>query len=119
MAHVPRSTLAGARVMFTGKLRQLTREEAEVSLSVRSLVETDAITLPFLQTAARALGAVPARVVTKRVALVIAGKRSSGAKLRDAERLGVPVISEDQWAARCAEAQAGALPCPTRAPHSS
>jgi DNA ligase (NAD+) len=70
-------TLAGAQVVFTGTLRRWTRGQAE------RLV--------------RDAGGVPADSVGKKTRYVVAGE-AAGSKLDRARRLGVTVLSEDEFA---------------------
>jgi DNA ligase (NAD+) len=70
------SKLAGATVVFTGKLERFTRDEAKAQ--------------------AERLGAKVAGSVSKNTALVVAGP-GAGSKLKKAEELGVKVLTEDEW----------------------
>jgi DNA ligase (NAD+) len=70
------STLAGATVVFTGKLERFTREQAEAQ--------------------AERLGAKVAGSVSKNTLYLVAGP-GAGSKLKKAEQLGVKVLSEDDW----------------------
>jgi len=70
------SRLAGATVVFTGKLERLTREEAKAQ--------------------AERLGAKVAGSVSKNTLYLVAGP-GAGSKLKRAEELGVKVLSEDEW----------------------
>ena len=70
------SELAGATVVFTGKLERLTRDEAKAQ--------------------AERLGAKVAGSVSKNTAYLVAGP-GAGSKLKKAEELGVKVLSEDDW----------------------
>ncbi|MDR1008886.1 MAG: NAD-dependent DNA ligase LigA [Rickettsiales bacterium] len=68
--------LFGKTIVFTGSLAKFTREQA--------------------QNLARTLGANPATSVSKRTDFVVAGG-DAGTKLDDARKLGVNVISEDEF----------------------
>jgi DNA ligase (NAD+) len=70
------SQLAGATVVFTGKLERLTRDEAKSQ--------------------AERLGAKVAGSVSKNTLYVVAGP-GAGSKLKKAQELGVKVLSEDDW----------------------
>ncbi len=70
------SELAGATVVFTGKLERLTRDEAKAQ--------------------AERLGAKVAGSVSKSTLYLVAGP-GAGSKLKKAEELGVKVLSEDDW----------------------
>ncbi len=70
------SKLAGATVVFTGKLERFTRDEAKAQ--------------------AERLGAKVAGSVSKNTALVVAGP-GAGSKLKKAGELGVKVLTEDEW----------------------
>ncbi|MDO8588596.1 MAG: NAD-dependent DNA ligase LigA [Armatimonadota bacterium] len=70
------SPLAGKRFVFTGELRNLTREEAEEKV--------------------RLLGGSASSSVSKNTDCVVAGERA-GSKLAKARELGVAVISEDDF----------------------
>jgi len=72
------SPVAGQTVVFTGKLERMTREEAKAR--------------------AEALGVKVAGSVSRKTDLVVAGP-GAGGKLKNAEALGVKVISEDDWLA--------------------
>ena len=62
--------------MFTGKLAQFTREEGEARVKER--------------------GGRAASSVSKKTDYVVAGEKA-GSKLAKAEKLGVPVISEEDF----------------------
>ncbi len=70
------SQLAGATVVFSGKLERLTRDEAKSQ--------------------AERLGAKVAGSVSKNTLYLVAGP-GAGSKLKKAEELGVKVLSEDDW----------------------
>jgi DNA ligase (NAD+) len=72
-AHSP---VAGKTVVFTGSLEKMTREEAKAQ--------------------AERLGAHAAGSVSKKTDLVVAGP-GAGSKLADAKKLGITVLSEDEW----------------------
>ncbi|MDO8295583.1 MAG: NAD-dependent DNA ligase LigA [Caulobacter sp.] len=66
----------GKTVVFTGSLQTMTRDQAEAR--------------------AQALGAKTAGSVSKKTDLVVAGP-GAGSKLKDAEKHGVQVLTEDEW----------------------
>ena len=70
------SQLAGATVVFTGKLERFTRDEAKAQ--------------------AERLGAKVAGSVSKNTLYLVAGP-GAGSKLKKAEELGVKILSEDEW----------------------
>lgn len=70
------SVVAGKTVVFTGSLEKFTRDEAKAS--------------------AERMGAKTSGSVSKKTDLVVAGP-GAGSKLKDAEKFGVKVISEDEW----------------------
>ena len=70
------SPVSGKTVVFTGSLEMMTRSEATAT--------------------AKRLGAHVVNSVSAKTDLVIAGP-GAGSKLKDAARLGVTVISEDDW----------------------
>ena len=70
------TAIAGKTVVFTGTLEKMTREEAKVL--------------------AERMGAKAAGSVSKKTDYVVAGP-GSGSKLADAKKLGVKVLTEDEW----------------------
>ncbi len=70
------SQIYGKTIVFTGSLEQMTREEAKVF--------------------ADRLGARVSASVSKKTDLVVAGP-GAGSKRKDAEKLGVKIISENEW----------------------
>jgi DNA ligase (NAD+) len=70
--------VAGKTLVFTGTLEKMTRDEAK-ALAVR-------------------LGARVSNAVSKNTDYVIAGPKA-GSKLTDAQKLGVKVLTEDEWLA--------------------
>ena len=70
------SPLAGKTVVFTGTLERMTRSEAKAR--------------------AERLGAKVAGSVSKKTDYVVAGP-GAGSKLKDARKLGVKVLKEDEW----------------------
>jgi DNA ligase (NAD+) len=72
------TAVAGKTVVFTGALEKMTRDEAKAQ--------------------AEALGAKTAGSVSKKTDLVVAGP-GAGSKLKDAEKHGVQVLTEDEWLA--------------------
>ncbi|MEJ2433517.1 MAG: NAD-dependent DNA ligase LigA [Pseudolabrys sp.] len=70
------SKIAGKTVVFTGSLEKMTREEAKAQ--------------------AERLGAHASGSVSKKTDFVVAGPRA-GSKLANAKKLGVQVLSEDEW----------------------
>ena len=70
------SPVSGKTVVFTGALEQMTRDEAKAM--------------------AERLGAKVAGSVSKKTDYVVAGP-GAGSKLKDAQKHGVQVLSEDDW----------------------
>ncbi len=70
------SKIAGKTVVFTGSLEKMTREEAKAQ--------------------AERLGAHASGSVSKKTDYVVAGP-GAGSKLNEAKKLGVTVLSEDEW----------------------
>src|SRR5215467_4491976 len=70
------SAVAGKTVVFTGSLEMMTRDEAKAK--------------------AERLGAKAAGSVSKKTDYVVAGP-GAGSKLSDAKKLGVKVLTEDEW----------------------
>ena len=77
-APAAQSPVAGKTVVFTGKLQQMTRQEAKAR--------------------AEALGAQVTGSVSRATDYVVAGE-DAGSKLKRAGELGVTVLSEDEWLA--------------------
>jgi DNA ligase (NAD+) len=72
------SPAAGKTVVFTGTLARLTRAEAKAR--------------------AEALGIKVASSISNKTDYLIAGEKA-GSKLTEAAKLGVPILTEDEWLA--------------------
>jgi DNA ligase (NAD+) len=76
------TAIAGKTVVFTGALEKMTRDEAKAQ--------------------AEALGAKAAGSVSKKTDYLVAGP-GAGSKLKEAEKHGVTVLTEDEWLAMVGE----------------